>query len=379
MMTSMAPGEKEHGAPEATARAVVPERQPPRQLDGAVLSAPLAAWMPQLLSVAVSSLDPTVPRKMRSRRRLPFPRPRPSAWWDLKLPVVNPLAPSVVKNPTEEEVAAPRLRSRSQRLRVHQEAPPPDPDMEAEAPPAETARRCVQCGTRETPKWRSGSMGLGTLCNACGLRPAAEAPRVAARSTDVPEPEKPPPPQESVLPVPDPESPPESPIWEPALELDVYLLKRKSRKTASTPAQLEKEKASAKWCLHCGSTSTPRWRREGPQGRGTLCNACGVKYARGRLLPEYRPLASPTFKPSEHASRHTQVLKLRQRRQRGRKGKNHRQPATPAPEQQQATTDDDLMGEGEPMPSSPSLDLQFLLGGPSAPMIVDGDDDALDV
>ena len=31
----------------------------------------------------------------------------------------------------------------------------------------------------------------------------------------------------------------------------------------------------AKKCLYCGSKSTPMWRR-GPQGAGTLCNACGA-------------------------------------------------------------------------------------------------------
>ncbi|KAH3744818.1 hypothetical protein Pelo_13783 [Pelomyxa schiedti] len=29
---------------------------------------------------------------------------------------------------------------------------------------------CVNCGTRETPEWRSGPAGYSTLCNACGLR-----------------------------------------------------------------------------------------------------------------------------------------------------------------------------------------------------------------
>jgi len=28
-------------------------------------------------------------------------------------------------------------------------------------------------------------------------------------------------------------------------------------------------------CMECGTTTTPQWRR-GPDGPGTLCNACGV-------------------------------------------------------------------------------------------------------
>ena len=35
-------------------------------------------------------------------------------------------------------------------------------------------------------------------------------------------------------------------------------------------------------CQHCNATETPQWRR-GPSGKRTLCNACGVKWASGRL------------------------------------------------------------------------------------------------
>ncbi|KAI9483630.1 MAG: hypothetical protein EXX96DRAFT_558977 [Benjaminiella poitrasii] len=40
---------------------------------------------------------------------------------------------------------------------------------------------------------------------------------------------------------------------------------------------------SIKKCLYCGSKSTPMWRR-GPEGAGTLCNACGVKWKHGKIL-----------------------------------------------------------------------------------------------
>eukprot|EP01088_Endostelium_zonatum_P015421 TRINITY_DN3778_c0_g1_i1.p1 TRINITY_DN3778_c0_g1~~TRINITY_DN3778_c0_g1_i1.p1 ORF type:complete len:173 (-),score=20.49 TRINITY_DN3778_c0_g1_i1:115-633(-) len=32
-------------------------------------------------------------------------------------------------------------------------------------------------------------------------------------------------------------------------------------------------------CTHCGKTSSPEWRR-GPLGKNTLCNACGLYYAK---------------------------------------------------------------------------------------------------
>ncbi|KAI9313374.1 hypothetical protein BX666DRAFT_2030176 [Dichotomocladium elegans] len=41
--------------------------------------------------------------------------------------------------------------------------------------------------------------------------------------------------------------------------------------------------SAVKKCLYCGSKSTPMWRR-GPQGAGTLCNACGVKWKHGKIL-----------------------------------------------------------------------------------------------
>ena len=65
-------------------------------------------------------------------------------------------------------------------------------------------------------------------------------------------------------------------------------------------------------CMHCEITKTPQW-RAGPMGPKTLCNACGVRYKSGRLFPEYRPAASPTFCPSLHSNSHKKVLEMRNR------------------------------------------------------------------
>ena len=46
-------------------------------------------------------------------------------------------------------------------------------------------------------------------------------------------------------------------------------------------------------------------------GPKTLCNACGVRYKSGRLFPEYRPAASPTFVPSIHSNSHKKVVEMR--------------------------------------------------------------------
>ncbi|EPS57111.1 hypothetical protein M569_17712, partial [Genlisea aurea] len=63
-------------------------------------------------------------------------------------------------------------------------------------------------------------------------------------------------------------------------------------------------------CLHCEITKTPQW-RSGPSGPKTLCNACGVRFKSGRLFPEYRPAASPTFVPALHSNSHKKVIEMR--------------------------------------------------------------------
>lgn len=69
-------------------------------------------------------------------------------------------------------------------------------------------------------------------------------------------------------------------------------------------------------CHHCGAESTPQW-RAGPNGPKTLCNACGVRYKSGRLVPEYRPANSPTFRRELHSNSHRKVLEMRKKKQTG--------------------------------------------------------------
>lgn len=67
-------------------------------------------------------------------------------------------------------------------------------------------------------------------------------------------------------------------------------------------------------CQHCGAEKTPQW-RAGPMGPKTLCNACGVRYKSGRLVPEYRPANSPTFSSELHSNSHRKVLEMRRQKQ----------------------------------------------------------------
>ncbi|PON67830.1 GATA transcription factor [Parasponia andersonii] len=77
-------------------------------------------------------------------------------------------------------------------------------------------------------------------------------------------------------------------------------------------------------CQHCATDKTPQW-RTGPMGPKTLCNACGVRYKSGRLVPEYRPAASPTFVLTKHSNSHRKVLELRRQKEMLRSGVSQHQ------------------------------------------------------
>ncbi|XP_010264666.1 PREDICTED: GATA transcription factor 8-like [Nelumbo nucifera] len=92
------------------------------------------------------------------------------------------------------------------------------------------------------------------------------------------------------------------------------MLGQKKKKLSPAPGAKEQyapaQPVAVRKCLHCEITKTPQW-RAGPMGPKTLCNACGVRYKSGRLFPEYRPAASPTFVASLHSNSHKKVLEMR--------------------------------------------------------------------
>ncbi|KAD7479713.1 hypothetical protein E3N88_02849 [Mikania micrantha] len=91
---------------------------------------------------------------------------------------------------------------------------------------------------------------------------------------------------------------------------------KRRKEPSQAPVAMETKRsfdaAKIKKCAHCEITKTPQW-REGPMGPKTLCNACGVRYRSGRLYPEYRPAASPTFVPALHSNSHRKVIEMRQK------------------------------------------------------------------
>ncbi|RLN24876.1 GATA transcription factor 12 [Panicum miliaceum] len=121
----------------------------------------------------------------------------------------------------------------------------------------------------------------------------------------------------------------------------------------SAPGAQPGGSAEGRRCLHCETDKTPQW-RTGPMGPKTLCNACGVRYKSGRLVPEYRPAASPTFVMSKHSNSHRKVLELRRQKE-----GQHQPPH--------------VIAGGGPV-GIMHMQSPLLFDGPVAPPIVAGDD-----
>ncbi|KAM5546701.1 GATA transcription factor 5-like [Rosa sericea] len=88
----------------------------------------------------------------------------------------------------------------------------------------------------------------------------------------------------------------------------------KPQKKPKRPATEGGSSQPPRRCSHCGVQKTPQW-RTGPNGAKTLCNACGVRYKSGRLVPEYRPACSPTFSSELHSNHHRKVMEIRRKKE----------------------------------------------------------------
>ncbi|XP_062109045.1 GATA transcription factor 1 isoform X2 [Humulus lupulus] len=90
--------------------------------------------------------------------------------------------------------------------------------------------------------------------------------------------------------------------------------KKKTMKSSTmmmmTTAKMMTTTITGRKCQHCGAEKTPQW-RAGPYGPKTLCNACGVRYKSGRLVPEYRPASSPSFSSELHSNSHRKIIEMR--------------------------------------------------------------------
>ncbi|TVU48916.1 hypothetical protein EJB05_00200 [Eragrostis curvula] len=148
-------------------------------------------------------------------------------------------------------------------------------------------KRCSYCLSCETPIWTHGPSGRNTLCNECSPKVKTEN-----RFTTISEKQ-----------------------WgQGTNQKQEHGKRRDKKKIKKTPNAIERElplEPATRVCTHCMSSKTPQW-RTGPMGPKTLCNACGVRFKSGRLLPEYRPANSPTFVSHIHSNSHKKVLQLRQ-------------------------------------------------------------------
>ncbi|KAJ4789978.1 GATA transcription factor 9 [Rhynchospora pubera] len=106
------------------------------------------------------------------------------------------------------------------------------------------------------------------------------------------------------------DSEPIYPLSQPKPDTDTVSVSVAKKKKHKVPSKVQKEEKAQRRCTHCLSNKTPQW-REGPMGPKTLCNACGVRFKSGRLLPEYRPAKSPTFVSWMHSNSHKKVLEMR--------------------------------------------------------------------
>ncbi|GAN07076.1 hypothetical protein MAM1_0147d06566 [Mucor ambiguus] len=146
---------------------------------------------------------------------------------------------------------------------------------------------CQRCGTLETPRWRVGPAGQSTLCNACHLRwKVLGRPKDGYSSTVYPPPHY------------NPNNARKRTKTQTARK---HSKKPRIKKTTSSstiakttpkpipkpneivedqenvnPAAISAERGP---CTQCRTMNTPLWRR-GPSGHKTLCNACGLKWAK---------------------------------------------------------------------------------------------------
>ncbi|KAJ0248883.1 FG-GAP repeat-containing protein [Hirschfeldia incana] len=95
--------------------------------------------------------------------------------------------------------------------------------------------------------------------------------------------------------------------------LDEKAVKRQKKRKPLSSLEVQTQTQTRR-CSHCGVQKTPQW-RAGPAGAKTLCNACGVRFKSGRLLPEYRPACSPTFSSELHSNHHREVVEMRQKKE----------------------------------------------------------------
>ncbi|KAF8608669.1 hypothetical protein BDV93DRAFT_518735 [Ceratobasidium sp. AG-I] len=177
---------------------------------------------------------------------------------------------------------------------------------------------CRRCHRTDSPAWRKGPEGPKTLCNACGLSYAKEIARREAAASAAPASTQ-------------PASPPERSAGYGYSSGSTASNSRSARTVGvktldGSGATLSMDEGSfpgpsvtsgapavqpVRECTSCHRTDSPQWRK-GPQGPNTLCNSCGLSWARTQRKSEgthSRPgsSGSGSASPPAHTSAPTLV------------------------------------------------------------------------
>ena len=113
---------------------------------------------------------------------------------------------------------------------------------------------CRTCGVTESLQWRSGPQGSNTLCNSCGIKwrkgtlKGASGNRMPISGVDG--------------------------TTDPSEMLQPAVMPKQPRKPRPMMDGL---------CESCSATKSLQW-RAGPKGSNTLCNSCGIKWRKGRIV-----------------------------------------------------------------------------------------------
>jgi len=103
--------------------------------------------------------------------------------------------------------------------------------------------------------------------------------------------------------------------------------------------------ASLLECEHCGSTATPLW-RSGPSGPKSLCNACGLRWAKGTLKIVSRSGVVVAPPKGRDSTAHTKTVRVPSSPKSGRVTQRNHVSTVPLPE---PPSDVSLMAPPEPV------------------------------
>jgi len=83
-------------------------------------------------------------------------------------------------------------------------------------------------------------------------------------------------------------------------QTDLRRIARRAKARQNAHQRVQQEHGGILYCHACGTTETPEWRR-GPDGTKSLCNACGLHYAKIVRVERERTDREPSVAPTASA------------------------------------------------------------------------------